>query len=231
MLYKQQLKSHPDAIVKFRSPRRRSEPGRVGEDGTQDEFIFPFDNPDEDGDYVDVETEDGRRRRKVQSLDHNNELGEDGQRLEVDQMGEGWLPETLKELSGSDDDDHKFDKLAKRIRREREKGEAKARAEAKKAATEAKKSAKRRPKPFPIHGDPEGEVAHLPEYIPLAVSLFMQHLIITLRSGCRTGDVALPIPILPGALGACNSTIPLSSRKITFQTPSTISGVFLLPNF
>lgn len=168
MLYKQQLKSHPDAIVKFRSPRRPSGSGGVGEDGTQDD-VFPVDNPDEDGDYVDVEAEGDRKRTRVQSLDQNNELGEDSQGLEVRQMG--WLPETLKGLS-SDEDDNKIRKLARRIRREREKAEAKARAEARRAAAEAhqvgvetKKSAKRRPKPFPIRGDAEGEAAHFPQHI------------------------------------------------------------------
>ncbi|KAF8557733.1 hypothetical protein OG21DRAFT_1601471 [Imleria badia] len=173
LLYKQQLKSHPDAIVKFRSPRHRLSSGGVGEDGTQDEFVFPLDNPDEDGDYVDVESESGRRsRRRVQSSDQHDMSGEDGQAMETRQVQEGWLPETLKELSSSDEDDNEIRKLARRVRREREKAEALARAEARRAATEARqaevetrKVTKRRLKPFPVHGDADHVSTHLPERV------------------------------------------------------------------
>ncbi|KAH0836569.1 cell differentiation family, Rcd1-like-domain-containing protein [Lanmaoa asiatica] len=173
LLYRQQLKSHPDAIVKFRSSRHRPGSGGVGEDGTQDEFVFPLDNPDEDADYVDVEDENGRRRRRVQSFNRNNELGEDGQELEARQIDEGWLPEALKGLSSSDEDDNEIRKLARRVRREREKAEAAARAEARRAAAEArqaeiktKKAAKKRPKPFPVHGDAEHVSTCFPERVP-----------------------------------------------------------------
>jgi hypothetical protein len=222
LLYKQQLKSHPDAIVKFRSPLRRPGSGGVGEDGTQDEFVFPLDNPDKDGDYVDVEGESGRRRkRRVQSLDRHNGLGEVGQGLQARQMDEGWLPETLKGLSSSDEDDNEIRKLAQKVRREREKAEALARAEARKAAAEArqaevgtKKVTNRRPKPFPVQGDDVEDVAtHSPERIP-PVSL-IPRFVVSLKSGCRTGTVAFPI--LPtSALGARDGFIPPVPPKIAF---------------
>lgn len=178
---------HPDAIVKFRYPQRRSGHSAVGEDGTQDEFVL--DNPDEDGDYVDVEAENsGRRRSRVQSLVQNNELEEVSQGLEARQMHDGWLPETLKGLSSSDEDDNEIRRLAMKIRREREKAEVKARAEARRAAAEAhradletKKLAKRRPKPFPVRGDAEGEAARFPEHDPPTVSFLTQRFISFLK--------------------------------------------------
>jgi len=180
LLYKQQLKSHPDAIVRFQSPRRRPGSGGVGEDGTQDEFVFPLDNPDEDGDYVDVQGERSRRReRNLQNFDRHDELREDGQGLEPRRTGEGWLPEILKGLSSSDEDDNEIRKLARRVRREREKAEALARAETRRAAAEArhpgietKKATKRMPKPFPVHWDADHVSTHFPERVPLvSVSL------------------------------------------------------------
>ena len=221
LLYKQQLKSHPDAIVKFRNSLRRPGSGGIGEDGTQDEFVFPLDNPDEDGDYVDVEGESSKRRkRRVQSLDRHNGLGEDGQGLQARQMDDGWLPKTLKGLSSSDEDDNEIRKLARRVRREREKAEALARAKARKAAAEArqaeigtKKGTHRRPKPFPVQGDAEHVPTHSPERVP-PVSLLILHFVASLKSGCRTGTVAFPI--LPtSALGARDGFIP-PVHKITF---------------
>lgn len=210
----------------------------MGEDGTQDEFIFPLDNPDEDGDYVDVEGENGRRRKRVQEFDRNNGTGEDDQGLEVGQMDEGWLPEALKGLSSSDDDDNEIRKLARRVRREREKAEALTRAEVRRAAAEArraemetKKTAKRRPKPFPVHGDVEHASTRSPERVPPPVSLVMQHSIVCLNSGrCQTGSVAFPIPVLTSAFGARDGFIPPIPRKITFQTRA-VSGGIPFPNF
>ncbi|KAG6381519.1 hypothetical protein JVT61DRAFT_104 [Boletus reticuloceps] len=162
LLYKQQLKSHPDAIVKFCSPRHRSGFGGAGEDGTQDEFIFPLDNPDQDGDYVDIESDGGRKRRRAQGFDRQNALEQDGQGLETGHVDEGWLPEALKGLSSSDEDGDEIRKLARRVRRERERAEARARAEARRAIAEArqakietKQATKRRPKPFPVHDHAE----------------------------------------------------------------------------
>lgn len=239
LLYKQQLKCHPDAIVKFRSPRHRPDSGGVGEDGTQDEFVFPLDNPDEDGDYVDLEAESGRRMRKrVEGVDKNNESRDDGQGLEVRRTDEGWLPEALKGLSSSDEDDNEIRKLARRARSEREKAATFTRAEARRAAAKArqaemetKKTAKRRPKPFPIHEDAEHVFTRLPGRIP-PVSPILQYFVVCLKSGCcQTGTVAFPIPVLPGALGARDGFIPSIPRKITFQTPRVISSVFSFPNF
>lgn len=239
LLYRQQLKSHPDAIVKFRSPRRRSGSGGAGEDGTQEEFMFPLDGPDEDGDYVDVEDESGRRRRRrVQNVDRNN--GEGGQGLEVRQIDEGWLPEALKALSSSDEDDNEIHKLARRARREREKAESMARAQARRAAaearqaeTEAKKAAKRRLKPFPVHNDAEHVSERFPERVPPLVSLLVQHFIICLKSSCccQTGTVTFLTSVLPSALGAHGGFISLILRKITFQTPRVVPGVFPFPSF
>lgn len=190
LLYKQQLKSHPDAIVKFRGPGRRPSSGEVGEDGTQDAFVFPLDNPDEDGDYVDVEDESGRRRRRrVQNFDRHDMTGE-----ETRQVEEGWLPKTLKELSSSDEDDNEIRKMARSIRREREKAEALARADARRVAAEARqaeietrKATKRRPKPFPVHGDAEHGST---------VGFLMQHLIFP-KVGLSNRNGYLPHPHSP----------------------------------
>lgn len=171
LLYKQQLKSHPDAIVRFRSPRRHPGSGGVDEDGTQDGFVFH--NPDEDGDYVDSASS-RRRESNVQNFDRHDGLREDAQGLEPRRSDGGWLPEILKGLSSSDEDDNEIRKLARRVRREREKVEALARAEARRAAAEArqaemetKKATKRRPKPFPVHGDTDHVSTHFPERAPV----------------------------------------------------------------
>lgn len=211
----------------------------MGEDGTQDEFVFPLDNPDEDGDYVYAEGESGRRRKRVQVFDRNNGPVEDDQGLKARQMDEGWLPETLKGLSSSDEDDNEIHKLARRVRRERERAEALARAEARRAAAEArqaemesKKAAKRRPKPFPLHGGAEHVSTRFPEHVPAPVSLVMQYFIVYLKSGCcQTGTVAFPIPVLPSAFRARDGFKLPIPRKITFQTPRAVSGVFSFPNF
>lgn len=182
LLYKQQLKSHPDAIVKFRSPRRHSGAGGVGEDGTQDEYVFPLDNLDEDG--------SGRRkRRRARSLDRNNELGGNSPRQATRQV-EGWLPETLKGLSSSDEEDTEIRKLARRVRREREKAEALARAQARRAAamarqdqTETMKATKRRPKPFPVHLGADPVSVHFSGPISI-VSLLIQYFVVSLKADC-----------------------------------------------
>ncbi|KAG9312886.1 Mus7/MMS22 family-domain-containing protein [Chiua virens] len=157
LLYKQQLKSHPDAIVKFRSPQRHHEPGGVGEDGTQNEFIFPLDNTKEDDDYVEMGSEgSNRRRRRAQGFDQSGGLGEGDQ--DARQTDEGWLPETLKALSSSDEDVNRTVKLARKARREREIQEARERKKTSKDAAEAH-TAKKRLKPFPIHEDADDEAA------------------------------------------------------------------------
>ncbi|KAF9221440.1 hypothetical protein BS17DRAFT_785404 [Gyrodon lividus] len=157
LLYKQQMKSNPDAIVKFGSPTRRPV-SRWGQDGTQGEYVYAFDNPNEDEDYVDQGG--GRRTRRMETVDRGDERGEEAREQEAGKTDEGWLPETLlKALSSSDDDDDEIRKLAKQARRAKEKAEAKARAEARKLAAEARKAeaearqaVKKRPKAFPIPG-------------------------------------------------------------------------------
>lgn len=131
LLYKQQMRSNPDAIVKFRSPRRRS-PGQTedNQEDTQLDYV-PLENPDEDEDYV----ESIPKPPRVTSNTNPDQVEE-----APDESDTGWLPEALRPLSSSDEDDGEIRKLVKRLRREREKAEAKARAAAKKAEAEARKA-------------------------------------------------------------------------------------------
>jgi len=126
LMYKQQMRSNPDAIVKFRSPRRKSH-GQPEEEDTQLAYCPP-DNPDEDGDYVETIPKP-RRGTSSTGPDHVDEAPDIG-----------WLPEALRPLSSSDEDNDEIRKLAKKARREREKTEANNRAAAKKAEAEARKA-------------------------------------------------------------------------------------------
>ncbi|KAL4063194.1 Mus7/MMS22 family-domain-containing protein [Scleroderma citrinum] len=132
LLYKQQMRSNPDAIVKFRSPVRRAHGQRVDEqDETQSTYVFPPDNPEEDEDYVES-IPNPRKGSSNTNLEQVEEAPDD--------RDTGWLPEVLQPLSSSDEGDDEIRKLAKKARREREKAEAKARAAAKKAEDEARKA-------------------------------------------------------------------------------------------
>ncbi|KIK80889.1 hypothetical protein PAXRUDRAFT_833254 [Paxillus rubicundulus Ve08.2h10] len=169
LLYKQQMKSNPDAIVKLRSPRPRSRSRGADEDGTQGEYTYALDNPDQDGDYVDQEEGSRRRRRRKENVDRMDDSREEGGEQGAGVTDEGWLPETLKALSSSDDDGDEIRKLAKQVRRAKKKAETKARAEARKLATEAReagagvrKGMMMRPKAFPVHG-PIGYSGHHPD--------------------------------------------------------------------
>ncbi|KAG1907648.1 Mus7/MMS22 family-domain-containing protein, partial [Suillus fuscotomentosus] len=122
--YKAQMKANPDAIVKFVSPQRREmhEDGSQWADGqtqggTQAEYIFPVDNPEEDRDYVDVEGRRQQRQVTIAEADHHNRERE-----------EGWLPEALRDLSESDEIEgtDEVRKLARDARRARKKAEAEA---------------------------------------------------------------------------------------------------------
>lgn len=151
------MKANPDAIVKFVSPQHREMHGEDGsqwadgqtQGGTQAEYIFPVDDPEEDRDYVDVE---GRRRKRqvtIAEADHRNRERE-----------EGWLPEALRDLSESDeiegtDEVRKLVRDARRARKKaeaeakkREKEEARLRAQEEAHAKEIAK--KRRFKNFPL---------------------------------------------------------------------------------
>lgn len=155
--YKAQMKANPDAIVKFVSPQHREMHGEDGsqwadgqtEGGTQAEYIFPVDDPEEDRDYVDVE---GRRRKRqvtIAEADHRNRERE-----------EGWLPEALRDLSESDEIEgtDEVRKLVRDARRARKKAEAEAKKREKEEArlraqeeADAKEIAKkRRFKNFPL---------------------------------------------------------------------------------
>ncbi|KAG1746777.1 Mus7/MMS22 family-domain-containing protein, partial [Suillus paluster] len=156
-MYKAQMKANPDAIVKFVSPQHRemhAQDGSQWEDGqtqgeTQAEYIFPVDNPEEDGDYVDAEDRRRRRRVAIAEADHRNREQE-----------EGWLPEALKDLSESDEIEgaDEVRKLAREARRARKKTEAEAKKREKeearlKAQAEAAAKAvatKKRLKNFPL---------------------------------------------------------------------------------
>ncbi|KAG1734801.1 Mus7/MMS22 family-domain-containing protein [Suillus lakei] len=155
--YKAQMKANPDAIVKFVSPQRREMHGEDGsqwadeqmQGGTQAEYIFPVDNPEEDRDYVDVEGRRRKRRVIIAEADHHNREQE-----------EGWLPEALRDLSESDeiegtDEVRKLVREARRARKKaegeakkREKEEARLRAQEEANAREIAK--KRRLKNFPL---------------------------------------------------------------------------------
>ncbi|KAH7927866.1 hypothetical protein BV22DRAFT_245793 [Leucogyrophana mollusca] len=133
--YKQQMRSNPDAIVKFRSPRRRSEPGAFerGEEGTQDasveDYVFPTGDIEDDEDYV---GSTGRRRRRSASA-----VQDEGEGTSGPLSAPGWLPEFLRDLSDSDIEDDEVRKDVKASRKARE-------------AAETKKSRKRRVRPFPL---------------------------------------------------------------------------------
>ncbi|KAG2110321.1 Mus7/MMS22 family-domain-containing protein [Suillus discolor] len=152
--YKAQMKANPDAIVKFVSPQHREMHGEDGsqwadgqtQGGTQAEYIFPVDNPEEDRDYVDVEGRRRKRRVTIAEADHHNREQE-----------EGWLPEALRDLSESDEIEgtDEVRKLARDARRARKKAEAEAKKrekeEARLRAQEEKEIAKkRRFKNFPL---------------------------------------------------------------------------------
>jgi hypothetical protein len=153
------MKANPDAIVKFVSPQRREtheelEDGsqwadRQTQGGTQAEYIFPVDNPEEDRDYVDVE---GRRRKKRDTIAEAERDHRDRE--------EGWLPEALRDLSESDEIEgtDEVRKLVREARRARKKAEAEAKKREKEEArlraqeeADAKEIAKkRRLKNFPL---------------------------------------------------------------------------------
>ncbi|KAI6149743.1 Mus7/MMS22 family-domain-containing protein [Pisolithus tinctorius] len=150
LMYKRQMRSNPDAIVKFLSPKKKSHGHQEHyEEDTQAEYAFPLDNPDEDGDYV--ESIPNRQSASVGTQEA------EGASIEHDT---GWLPESLRPLSSSDEDDTDIRKLAANARRERERAAAKAKAEAKKSEREARKTqlqtrkAVARQKPFPIPSFP-----------------------------------------------------------------------------
>ncbi|KAG6334435.1 hypothetical protein ID866_4656 [Astraeus odoratus] len=141
LLYKQQMRSNPDAIVKFASPTRRSHGHREEyEDESQATYVFPLDNQEEDGDYTETAA---RRRQRTSGPDADPDTRASGER------DIGWLPETLRPLSSSDDDDDEIRRLAKKARREREKAEAKAEADARKARLQERRLTGKR-KAFPV---------------------------------------------------------------------------------
>ncbi|KAG0694427.1 Mus7/MMS22 family-domain-containing protein [Suillus ampliporus] len=190
-LYKAQMKANPDAIVKFLSPQHREMHGEgesQWEDGqtqgdTQAEYIFPVDNPEEDGDYVDAEERRRRRQVTIAEADHHNRERE-----------EGWLPEALRDLSESDEIEgaDEVRKLAREARRARKKAEAEAKKREKeearlKAREEANAKAtatKRRLKNFPLtaassseqpaagpsSASPRGSISRLDEWSPPVLS-------------------------------------------------------------
>ncbi|KAH7914631.1 Mus7/MMS22 family-domain-containing protein [Hygrophoropsis aurantiaca] len=131
--YKQQMRSNPDAIVKFRSPQRHhSLREGSGDEATQDmdteEFVLPAGDLDNDDDYI----ESTRRRQRRNTSEENIDPIPNGHATTS-----GWLPEILKDLSSSDTDN---DELRREIR-----------AQKVKEGEEASKSRKRRLKRFPLH--------------------------------------------------------------------------------
>ncbi|KIK23682.1 hypothetical protein PISMIDRAFT_679140 [Pisolithus microcarpus 441] len=152
LLYKQQMRSNPDAIVKFLSPKKKSHGHQDHYEGeTQAEYALPLENPDEDGDYVESIP---NRQLQFASVGTQEDEGASNERET------GWLPESLRPLSSSDEDDTDIRKLAENARREREKAAAKAKADAKRAELEARRAqlqtrkAAVRQKPFPIPSSP-----------------------------------------------------------------------------
>lgn len=146
LLYKKLMRLNPDAIVKFLSPKKPRNRREAHEEDTQAEYVPPLSNLDYDfGPTI-------RGQRKASSA----ELEGVGQASEEEDVA--WLLELLP-LSSSDGSDDEIRKLAKRVRRERERAETKARAAEKKAETAARKAQQgekkfigKRRKSFPILG-------------------------------------------------------------------------------
>lgn len=146
------MRSNPDAIVKFLSPKKKSHGHQDHYEGeTQAEYAFPLGNPDEDGDYVESIP---NRQLQFAGVGTQEDEGASNER------DTGWLPESLRPLSSSDEDDTDIRKLAENARREREKAAAKVKADAKRAELEARRAqlqtrkAAVRQKPFPIPSSP-----------------------------------------------------------------------------
>ncbi|KAH7890678.1 Mus7/MMS22 family-domain-containing protein [Phlebopus sp. FC_14] len=144
LLYKQQMQSNPDAIVKFVSPKRRpgTQPAGEQDEGTQAEYSFHLDDTREEDDYVETA---GRRKGRVTNVDA------DERREGSADKDTGWLPGALRALSSSDDEGDEIRQLARKARRAREKEEARSRAEAKKTDVEAR-TARKRLRSFPVSG-------------------------------------------------------------------------------
>lgn len=145
MLYKRQMKSNPDAIVKFASPRRRNDSRGAAENGedrdvdqaeTQDWALGMDLDDEEDESWVE-------RRRRRRSRSKNGEA-------DADTGDAGLYPE----LESSDDNQPEMKKLLREAKKAkeraltREREEAKERARREKVEREAEK--RRRSKPFPV---------------------------------------------------------------------------------
>ena len=152
MLYKRQMKSNPDAIVRFASPRRRSHSRGGGAQNSEERDVEQMETQgwvvgmdlDEEGDESWVER---RQRRRARSKNG-------GADTLADDAGDASM---YLELESSDDDQPDMKRLLKEakkvkekaLRREREEADEKARREkAENAGKEAGKS--RRSKPFPV---------------------------------------------------------------------------------
>lgn len=148
MLYKRQMKSNPDAIIKFASPRRRSHSRGAADNGedrdveqteTQDSIVGMDLDEDWDENWV-----DRRERRRSRSKNGDSDALADSASM-------------YPELESSDDDQPDMKKLLKEakkvkertLRREREEAKEKARRE-KAESAEKEAGNGRRSKPFPV---------------------------------------------------------------------------------
>lgn len=159
IIYKRQMKSNPDAIVKirrFESPQRRGKfPGRL--DGGQ-----PSDGAGEDDGTqgwsmdIDVEEEESwversRKRNRSHSRSEEARPSEPPAALDL-----GWLPEALRDLSSSDDDDPDVRDLLREAKREKRKAKrlereaAAAKEREERETVQNEREAKLRSKPFPL---------------------------------------------------------------------------------
>ncbi|KZP26671.1 hypothetical protein FIBSPDRAFT_1040698 [Athelia psychrophila] len=157
IMYKQQMKSNPDAIVKFRraeSPVHRgkasdqagAEVREADEEATQDWTM--------DGDEEEDEANSWDQRRDANGGTLVSEGGPASEAQVVPKPR--WLPEALRDVSSDEEDDSEIRKMLKEVkmqqkkakRLEKEKAAAKERED--RARLQREREANRRKKPFPV---------------------------------------------------------------------------------
>jgi hypothetical protein len=139
-VYKHQMRSHPDAIVKIVSPRRGSgqrEEDRDVQTQTQEEWDI----------YQDQEDDDDWRERTRRKRVGSTHLGDGSVEVEFGKdVDKKWYPKLLDGNSSSDEDHAELKELRKEVNRAR-KREEKAKSD---RADREKVERSKRPKPFPV---------------------------------------------------------------------------------
>lgn len=149
LLYKRQMKSNPDAIVKFASPKRRNHShGGDGEDlMTQDGETQDW-NMDVDGDDEDASWVDKHQRRSQKERPRN---------------GDAEVPLESQDASGdlpSSDEDPDIKEMLKEAKKIKERARLKERGKLKEKEQEEREREKRwRLKPFPLRRE-KGKMKH-----------------------------------------------------------------------